>query len=234
MVIHGAIDGHSRFILYLHCTNNNKSDTVLSCFRQAVNDFEIPLRIRIDRGGENVQVARYMLNARGIDNNCVLTGSSVHNQRIERLWRDVTTAVSARYKRHFIFMENEGILDPLNELDLYALHFVYLPRIKHALEIFRKGWNCHKLRTTGKSPQQMYTCSRISQMVSDAEVNSDYGIDEDGPVTTEFDAVDVPSIRVQLPAEVLNKLRHIDPTQPSNDFGLDIYKRVCVAIGHRQ
>ena len=32
MVIHGAIDGYSRLVLYLYCVDNNWADTVLSCF----------------------------------------------------------------------------------------------------------------------------------------------------------------------------------------------------------
>ena len=67
--------------LYLHCSNNNKSETILD----AVDKFGLPSRIRIDKGVENVNIAQFMLEKRGIDRRSVLTGSSVHNQCIERL-----------------------------------------------------------------------------------------------------------------------------------------------------
>jgi hypothetical protein len=40
-------------------------------------------------GGENVLVADFMINARGVGKNAFRTGKSVHNQRVERLWKDV-------------------------------------------------------------------------------------------------------------------------------------------------
>lgn len=233
MVIHGAIDGYSRLIVYLHCANNNKSSTVLSCFEKAVQNYNVPQRIRIDRGGENVEVARLMLSTRGIDSKSVLTGSSVHNQRIERLWRDVFTAVTGNYYKLFYALEGEGVLDHTNELDLFALHFVYLPRIRQALLVFKNGWNCHKLRTTGKSPQQMYASSMIRQMVSADDIDEQYGVDEDGPVAVEIDMVEVPPVEVQLEDDILHQLSRIDPCQPSDSLGVDIYRHVCGILGHR-
>ena len=56
LVVHGAIDGFSRFIVYLHCSGNNKSQTVLQLFDNAVKDFGLPDRVRSDRGGENIKV----------------------------------------------------------------------------------------------------------------------------------------------------------------------------------
>lgn len=45
---------------------------------------------RVDLGGENTSIADFMLAGReGHVNMPVVTGRSVHNQRIERLWRDV-------------------------------------------------------------------------------------------------------------------------------------------------
>ena len=129
-MIHGAIDGHSRLVLYLHCADNNRASTVLSCFERAIKEYGIPHRIRTDRGGENVHAARLMLTLRGLESRCILTGSSVHNQRIERLWRDVFTAVTHSYYLLFYAMEEHGYLDPLNELHLFALHFVFIPRIE--------------------------------------------------------------------------------------------------------
>ena len=67
MVIHGAIDGFSRKILYLYCANNNKATSVVSYFSHAVNTFGLPDKIRSDKGGENVDVKRYVLHYHNMD-----------------------------------------------------------------------------------------------------------------------------------------------------------------------
>ena len=88
-VVHGAIDGFSRTVIYLKCVDNNRAETVVDFFQGGVLRFGLPECVRSDHGGENIGVWQFMIASHDGDPSAVLTGSSVHNEQIERLWRDV-------------------------------------------------------------------------------------------------------------------------------------------------
>ena len=142
-VVHGCIDGYSLAVVYLKCNTNNTSDTVLSLFEGAVSEWGG------DMGVENRQVAYYMLNhtARGPGRGSYITGRSVQNSRIERLWRDVYQLVLSSFYDLFLSLEGCGQLDPDNEEQLLCLHYTYLPIINEVLSKFVLSWNNHKIRT---------------------------------------------------------------------------------------
>lgn len=79
VVIHGGVDGYSRIPVFLKASNNNKADTVMTRFLEAVNDYGLPSRVRSDRGGENVNVSTYMLShvQRGPGRGSMLTGKYI-------------------------------------------------------------------------------------------------------------------------------------------------------------
>ena len=156
-VLHGAVDGFSRTIIYLCCTDNNRAQTVLRYFQQGVLDYGLPDYVRSDHGGENVDVWRYIIFNHNLDYSRAITGSSVHNERIERLWRDVHRCIASTYADLFRSMESSGCLDPLNEVDLYCLHYVFQPRMNRCIEEFVGSWNNHSISTEGNlSPNQLF------------------------------------------------------------------------------
>lgn len=236
---HGAIDGYSRLILYLQSTTNNLARTVYELFLSAVEKHHLPSRVCSDQGTENIMVAQHMIEKRGAERHSMITGNSVHNQRIERLWRDMHQSVTVLFYRMFYYLEHHGLLDPLNEVHLWALHYVFVPRINRSLQEFVNGWNNHPLRTAGhKSPQQLFTAgalllqnSQIAALDFFDSVDESYGIDPDGPITLSELGITIPESAVRFSVSDIQALKvHVDPCGISGNYGIDLYEQTLQFI----
>ena len=125
----------------------------------------------------------------------IITGSSAHNCRVERTQRDIYSGILCFFARTFAHLEDNGLLDPLNELHLFALHHTYIPRINRCLQEFKGQWENHPLSSEGnRSPLQLYTSGMLENELSgyagvesvlDFENAHDYGFDPAGPFPVE-------------------------------------------------
>ena len=145
--------------MFLKCSNSNEAAVVLQHFREAVHSYGLPSRVRIDKGGENTGVASFLLAhpLRGPGRSTVIAGRNVRNQRIERMWRDVFQGVLSFFRELFYHLEALGMLDPDNEIHLFCLHFIFIPRINRHLTTWREAWAKHPMRSEHNfSPEQLW------------------------------------------------------------------------------
>jgi transposase len=228
-VIVGGVDGFSRLPVMLRCTNNNKAETLLKCFQDAVTEYGIPSRLRTDKGLENVGIADFMIEKRGANRGSIITGKSTHNQRIERLWRDVFEGVLGFYYKLFYFMEDNNILDPLSDVHLSALHYIYLSKINDKLKLWQKAWSRHRMRTTKSSPLQLWLAGQMQNPVGEdvPTLNLEsYGAE--GIISTSNNEVEQGGRPVFLPPAIsLDELCQMElnsQTYTSSNYGIEDLK----------
>ncbi|XP_071852282.1 uncharacterized protein [Apostichopus japonicus] len=248
-VTHGGIDGYSRMVVYLNCSTTNQADVVQRSFVQAAKRYGLPSRVRSDYGSENIDVALLMNLLRGSGRGSHITGQSVHNERIERLWRDVHKDVTSTFYKEFYKLEDNDLLHIDSPTEMFALKFVYLDEINQLLEQFRNGWNSHKIRTEqSRTPHQIWldgflentnsTATVVREMFQEEddnleaklcsllEANDEEGSEQTVGRTVSMDGVDSHSIE-GLDNDQMQQLRNaVDNT----NGGSKLKYRRCVTI----
>ena len=73
-VIHAFIDGFLCFVTGIRASGNNRAATVLELFLDAIKEHGTPSRVRGDHGTENLLVAEWMENNRGLDRGSYIWG----------------------------------------------------------------------------------------------------------------------------------------------------------------
>ena len=139
------------------------------------------------------------------------------------------------YYALFYEMEDCGLLDIDSEEDLFALQFVFIPRINSQLTQFVNAWNRHPLCSENAlTPLQLWNRGLLSasplwqnEIAQGLTVSDDYGVESYTQATVCFDQVTVPDIELDMSDRELEYLRdHYNPLQRSDCNGVDIYIQV--------
>lgn len=156
LFIHSCVDGFSRCVLYIYCADNNRSVTLARQFYRAVRQYGVPSRARCDKGSENRRASKFLLSVRGLGRGSVIVSKSVHNQRVERMWRDVLERAADFYRDLFAVLRNQLFYNFKSPIVKFCLHYLFLPRINETLTEFMNSWNNHKLSTARyRTPKQL-------------------------------------------------------------------------------
>ena len=227
LVEHCCVDSYSRLMIYAHVADNNRASTVLTLFLQGVAQYGLPSRVRSDHGLENINVARYMLEMRGLNRGSIITCSSVHNGIVERAHKDVYAGVLCHFAEIFDGMERDGLLDPLTFTFMHYTLCIFQELTNLLKSSFVSGiiiqflWKIiyPHFKCTHKVLYRTCTVGILEWIGSQADM-AYYGFDPDSPFPLEDEdyQVSVPAINLDLSEENLRYLN--DNCHPLND-GLD-------------
>jgi hypothetical protein len=239
IIVNGGIDGHSRLIPYLHASPDNTARRSFVFFLRGIHQWGTPSRVRTDHGGEFVLVRRFMRDTLGEDRGSAIEGRSVHNQRIERLWRDVYAKVLDTFYRLFYYMESQRVLDVDNELHRFALQLVFVPRINDSLNAWRNTHNNHVIRTEhNRTPLQIWYEGMLTPTGHSGTVANNILNHHNTDVANILHSSNIqwnltqPDSYVNRPASLVlghqqeDTLRQINVTGTSDYMGLDVYGEV--------
>jgi hypothetical protein len=78
---------------------------------------------------------------------------SVHNIRIERLWRDYADGVTTKWKRFFEHLERDHGLIYDRPSHIWLLHRLFLDAVNQDAQDWKAVWNNHLITLPGEPPR---------------------------------------------------------------------------------
>ena len=125
----------------------------------------------------------------------------------------------------------------MNEVDIFCLHYIFIPRINKCLGDFQGSWNCHPLSTEGNlTPLQLFVEGCIA---SDQYESAPHHENHEQPMPSssedtlpeEMESVEVPSNKFVPCHQLYMELQSVDPMSDCIDLGKQFYCACIQIIG---
>lgn len=147
--------------------------------------------------------------------------------------KDITGPQMSRNFPSLYDLEREGILDPLNDTDLFCLHYVYLPRLNRNLAEFVSAHNNHKISTEeSNTPAQLFWANLHLTAFGEGRdsQNAFRHVNISDLISTELPHVHVPETTNPLDHSSYRELQGlVDPLSGTN--GKELYRRTVDFVG---
>lgn len=130
---------------------------MLNLFCDATSTYGTPSRVRGDRGGENMDVAVWMIQHHGPNRSSFIWGKSTRNARIERLWRDTGVQFVCHWWAFFLCLEEIHCLRSDNPHHLWLLQHLFMEQLNYDCEWFQQDWNHHPISQRGHNQTPLVT-----------------------------------------------------------------------------
>ena len=165
--LHACVDGRSRMVLWNEVTTDTRSITTYPFFARVARQRGRLDQLVMDAGHEirlmalACYVSHYNIpEDRRPARAPVKVVSSTRNNRIERFWSEPNMRISRYAKKFFLFLEfhfeRTGpewlTFNPVNPIELGALHRVFLPAIQVLVDVVTHTRNRRNVQATRNAP----------------------------------------------------------------------------------
>lgn len=145
------------------------------------------------------------------------------------------TSVIGLFAEAFRGLEEDNSLDRLNDIDLFCLHYIYLPRINESLTSFTHGWNNHRISTEhGRTPLQLHVVGLLTEDQAPINAVPSFISSTLNPgilLPEPNEGVDVPESSFEPCETLVRAMEVVDPLNNVTDFGKTLYLSTVNIVG---
>jgi len=153
--IHGAMDGYSRRVLWLHVSPTNNDPAVIAWYylRYLHQHQHTSRIIRCDLGTENTTIEvlqpffRYNCNDAFAGVKSFMYGKSTANQRIEAWWALLRKHCTGWWINMFKDLRDRGLYNGHDLVHIQCLRYCFMGVLRAELQRTVREWNTHPIRS---------------------------------------------------------------------------------------